>query len=64
MRHLAGAYIALACFVEDDDIRYIQRHPKSARAKAIYRKVLEDMEQAHQEMRRFRAIRAKKPQKR
>lgn len=56
MRQLAGAYIALAGFVDDDDIRYAERHPKSEKTKAIFMKVLDDIETAQQEMKRFRVI--------
>lgn len=56
MRHLAGAYIALAGFVDDDDIQFVERHPKSKKARATYLKVLEDMETAQKEMRRFKLL--------
>jgi hypothetical protein len=54
VRHLVGAYIALAGFVDDDDIQFAERHPKSKRTKAIYLKVIEDMEVAQKEMHHFR----------
>jgi hypothetical protein len=56
IRLLAGAYISLAGFVEDDDIRFAESNPKSARTKAVYQKVLEDMETAIEEMRQFKIV--------
>ncbi|MFA6526095.1 MAG: hypothetical protein WCT26_01625 [Candidatus Buchananbacteria bacterium] len=54
IRLLAGAYISLAGFVDDDDIRYAEDNPKSKKTRAIYLKVVEDMEQAKKEMREFK----------
>ena len=56
IRLLAGAYISLAGFVDDDDIRFAEENPKSAKTKAIYQKVLDDMETAQEELRRFKLI--------
>jgi hypothetical protein len=54
IRFLAGAYISLAGFVDDDDIRFAEDNPKSKKTRAIYLKVLEDMETAQKEMREFK----------
>jgi hypothetical protein len=51
---LAGAYIALAGFVDDDDLIAAEDNPE--KTKSIYQKVLEDMETAQEEMREFRII--------
>jgi hypothetical protein len=51
---LAGAYIALAGFVDDDDLIAAEDDPE--KTKAIYQKVLEDMETAQEEMRKFKII--------
>jgi len=56
IRLLAGAYISLAGFVDDDDIKFAENNPKSARTKAIYQKVLDDMETAQEEMRQFKLL--------
>ena len=56
MRLLAGAYISLAGFVDDDDIRFAEENPKSAKTKAIYQKVLEDMKAAIEEIRDFKIV--------
>jgi len=56
IRLLAGAYISLAGFIDDDDIKFAEENPKSAKTKAIYQKVLEDMETAQKELRRFRLL--------
>jgi len=56
IRHLAGAYISLAGFVDDDDIRYAEDNPKSKKTRAIYLKVLEDMETATKEMRELKIL--------
>ena len=49
---LAGAYVALAGFVDDDDLIAAEGNPE--KTKAIQLKVLDDMETAQNEMRRFR----------
>jgi hypothetical protein len=56
IRLLAGAYISLAGFVNDDDIRFAENNSKSKKARTIYLKVLEDMEIAKKEMREFKII--------
>ena len=56
IRLLAGAYISLAGFVDDDDIKYVENNPKSAKAKAIYQKVLGDMKTAQEELRLFKLL--------
>lgn len=56
IRLLAGAYISLAGFVDDDDIRFAENNPKSEKTKVIYQKVLDDMEQAQKEMREFKIL--------
>jgi hypothetical protein len=56
IRLLAGAYISLAGFVDDDDIRYVEDNPKSKKTRAVYLKVLEDMETAQDELCRFKIL--------
>lgn len=56
LRLLAGAYISLACFVDDADIKFAEENPKSEKTRAIYQKVLDDMEKAQEELRLFRLI--------
>jgi hypothetical protein len=56
IRLLAGAYISLAGFVDDDDIRFAEDNPKSKKTRAIYLKVLDDMETAQKEMQEFRIL--------
>lgn len=56
IRMLASAYISLTGFIDDDDIRFIKNNPKSKRTRAMYLKVLEDMEQAQKEMRKFKIL--------
>ena len=51
---LAGAYISLAGFVDDDDLKVAEDSPKKTRA--IYQKVLEDMETARKEIRKIKII--------
>lgn len=51
---LAGAYIALAGFVDDDDLIAAEDNPE--KTKAIYGKVLENMEIAQEEMRKFKIV--------
>jgi len=51
---LAGAYISLAGFVDNDDIKATKDNPE--KTKALYQKVLEDMKTAQDEMRRFKVI--------
>jgi hypothetical protein len=54
IRLLAGAYISLAGFVDDDYVRFAENNPKSKKTRAIYLKVLKDMETAKKEMREFK----------
>jgi hypothetical protein len=54
IRLLAGAYIALAGFIDDDDLIAAEDNPE--KTKAIYQKVLEDMETAQEEMKKFKII--------
>lgn len=56
IRLLAGAYISLAGFVDDDDIKFAEENPKSAKTKAIYQKVLNDMERAQKEIQEFKIL--------
>ncbi len=49
---LAGAYIALAGFVDDDELIAAEDNPE--KTKAIYEKIFKDMEAAQNEMRRFK----------
>jgi len=56
IRLLAGAYISLAGFVDDDEIRFAENNPKSKKTRAVYLKMLEDMEIAKKEMREFRIL--------
>ncbi len=51
---LAGAYIALAGFVDDDDLIVAEDNPE--KTKAIYEKVLKNMEKAQEEMRLFKLL--------
>ncbi len=51
---LAGTYIALAGFVDDDDLTAAEDDPE--KTKTIYQKVLKDMEIAQEEMREFKII--------
>ncbi len=51
---LAGAYITLAGFVDDDDLIAAEDDPE--KTKAIYEKVLKNMEKAQEEMRLFKLL--------
>ena len=51
---LAGAYIALAGFMDDDDL--IAAEDNKEKMKAIYEKVFRDMGVARKEMREFKII--------
>ena len=53
---LAASYISLASFIDDDELAFAERNPKSKRTKAIYFKVIRDIEKAQREMRRFRVM--------
>ncbi len=54
IRMLVGAYISLAGFVDDDDIRFAEDNPE--KTKFLYKKVLDDMETAQKEMRCFKLV--------
>ena len=56
IRLLAGAYISLAGFVDDDDAKFAEENPDSEKTKAIYLKILDDVETAQKEMRRFKLL--------
>ena len=51
---LAGAYIALAGFIDDDDLIAAEDNPE--KTKVIYQKVLGDIEIAQEELRKFKLI--------
>lgn len=53
MRHLAGMYISLATFVDDDEVAFMERNPESKRTKQIYRRVVKDFEKAEREIGKF-----------
>lgn len=54
IRHLAGAYISLATFIDNDDVAFMERNPKSKKTKAFYLRVLKEIEKAEKEMRDFK----------
>ncbi|OHA80297.1 MAG: hypothetical protein A2V96_00805 [Candidatus Yonathbacteria bacterium RBG_16_43_6] len=56
IRLLAGTYISLAGFVDDDDIQFAENNSRSKKTRAIYLKVIEDMETAKKEMREFKIM--------
>jgi hypothetical protein len=56
IRILAASYISLASFIDDDELAFVERNPKSKKTRAIYLKVIRDMEKAKNEMRRFKII--------
>jgi len=56
IRHLAGAYISLATFIDDDEVAFMERNPKSKKTKAIYMRVIKDIEKAETELRKFRLM--------
>ena len=56
IRLLAGTYISLAGFVDDDDIQFAENNSRSKKTRAIYLKVIEDMETAKKEMREFKLL--------
>jgi len=56
MRHLAAAYISLASFVDDDEVEVIFKNKKSRRSKAIFKRVLNDIESARKQMKKFKLL--------
>ncbi len=56
IRHLAGAYISLATFIDDDDLTHIENNPKSKKTRAIYRRVLRDIEKAKRKIARWKIL--------
>jgi len=54
IKHLTGAYISLATFVDDDDLAFMERNPKSKKTKAIYMRVIRGIEKAEKEIRNFK----------
>lgn len=56
IRILATSYVSLASFIDDDELAFAERNPKSKRTRVIYLKVIRDIEKAQREMRRFRIM--------
>lgn len=56
MQLLAAAYISLATFIDDDELAFMEHNPKSKRTKAIYLKVIADMDKARKDMEQIKVI--------
>ena len=56
IRILAASYISLASFIDDDELAFAERNPKSKKTKAIYLKVIRDIEKREREMQQFKVI--------
>lgn len=56
LQFLALAYISLATFIDDEDVEFSFRNKKSKKTKALFFKVIADMEKAKREMRRFKLV--------
>lgn len=56
IRILAASYISLASFIDDDELAFAERNPKSKRTRAIYLKVIREMDKARREIARFKII--------
>ncbi len=54
IRHLADAYTSLATFIDDDDVAFMERNPESKKTKALYLRVLKEIEKAEKEIRDFK----------
>lgn len=59
IRVLAASYISLTSFIDDDDLAFAERNPKSKRTCEIYLKVIKEMEKAQREMKRFKIFNRK-----
>lgn len=56
IRYLAGAYISLATFIDDDELAFAEENPKHERTRAIYLRVIEDIEKAEKELQDYKII--------
>ena len=56
IRILAASYISLASFIDDDELMFAERNPKSKRTRAIYLKVIREIDKARREIARFKII--------
>ncbi len=56
IRILAASYISLSSFIDDDDLMFAENNPKSKKTRAIYLKVIKNMDRAQREMQRFKII--------
>ncbi len=56
IRHLAGAYVSLATFVDDDDLEFIEQNPQSARTREIYLRVIDEIINAEKQIKDFKII--------
>ncbi len=56
MKLLAGAYISLATFIDDEEVEFVFENKGSQRAKDIAARVCDDIDRAQEEMRQFRLV--------
>lgn len=56
MRQLAGAYISLATFIDDDEVEFFSNNRKHPRSREIALKVSDAIDRATLEMQRFRLV--------
>ena len=56
IRILAASYISLASFIDDDEFAFTERNPKSKKTRAIYLKVIREMDKARRDIKRFKII--------
>ena len=56
IRILAASYISLASFIDDDELAFAERNPKSKKTRAIYLKMIKEMDKAKREIGRFKII--------
>lgn len=56
IRELAGAYISLATFIDDDEVDYMQDNLGTEKSKEIARRVIREIDELTAEMKEFKLL--------
>lgn len=56
IRELAGAYISLATFIDDDEVDYMQENLGTKKSKEIAQRVVREIDELTKEMENFKLI--------
>lgn len=56
MRELAGAYISLATFIDDDEVEYMQENLGTKKSKEIARRVIREIDELTKDIKNFKLL--------